>query len=389
MGIAVVRRSVRCCVLAALPLGAVGCVTLCGSRPGAPAACPDGSPAPAARPGLGHGRLHPHAAPVVAVTGLVRFPGFVPIPPCGLPLGDAVGAAGGDQPAQFFGGLNPANVLVTLERRGGTYHFSLPLVTHDSAGRVRLVEGDRVKVEPAADTPLGRSIFPRSASAPNGDRAAWRALTQRDDVGRVPLAFDVPFVDQGAPQQDVTVTVAGLGGDADRAADAAPPAPDAPPTPPAVLTVRTNLAPPADDLGRAAGAGGAGSLREFSDASRVDAQSTVLLLHRQVPGESHLFVLLRPGSSAGAAAANRGLAEELLGKVTVIPGDSVGVGALVQLPVVLNSLAAPERYAPGADHPVERPCHDGAIRQAAARLVGPVVSRLKGAAGQACPAAGP
>src|SRR5262249_53475390 len=69
----------------------------------------------------------------VLITGLVKFPGRISIPPGGLNLQDAVGLAGGDQPAQQFPGTNPANVLVSLTRPTGTYHFSLPLVMQDVA----------------------------------------------------------------------------------------------------------------------------------------------------------------------------------------------------------------------------------------------------------------
>jgi protein involved in polysaccharide export with SLBB domain len=277
----------------------------------------------------------------VSVTGLVKLPGRMPIPPGGLQLLDAVTLAGGDLPAQRFGGLSPAQVLVSLQRPTGTYMFSLPLVTHDVAGHIYLKPGDRVRVEPVSVTILANSMLGRSATDITGGAETWKALLRRDDVGKKALAYDVPFVDQFEPSRDVTVTIAG----SSPVARASAPT-DATAAPVAAFTVQADFSKLPPSPYRAANlrsaTPNAPNLLNFGYAGQSDPESTVLVLNRILPGENYFIVLLRPESLATGA--ERAAVTDLLGKVTVLPGDAVAIGALVQMPIVLNSLVGAQLF---------------------------------------------
>lgn len=306
----------------------------------------------------------------LTVTGLVKQPGVMIIPPGGLQLRDAVTLAGGDMPAQRFDGLNPAQVLVSLDRPTGKYLFSLPLVTHDVAGRIYLQPGDRVRVEPASETILARSMLGRSDTT--DDRAMWRAILKRDDVDGRTFAYDVPFVEQNETVGSVTVTVGG-GPALPRAGQHA----DAMAAPAAVgFTVMGDFSqlPPSPyfrtaNLNRAATPP---NLLNFTYAGQSDPEATVLVLNRLLPGENYFCVLLRPESYATGA--DRAAVQDLLGKVTVLPGDAVAIGALVQLPIVLNSMVGAQLFDYAA--PEERKHHMPGASVLAGPLE-PIVSPVK------------
>jgi hypothetical protein len=317
-------------------------------------------------------------APVltVTVTGLVKLPGKVIIPPGGLQLRDAVTLTGGDMPAQRFGGISPAQVLVSLERPTGGYHFSLPLVTHDVAGRIYLMPGDRVRVEPASVTVVSRSMLTRSATDTTTDVEALRAVLKHDDVGIKPLAYDVPFIDQNEPTRDVTVTIS--------AAAAAPATPresaaaGAPAAPASVVTLQANFSRVAGRPFRAATAGAplnAPNLLSFAYDSQSDPETTVIVLHRLLPGENHYIVLLRPESLATGT--ERAAVQDLLGKITVLPGDAVATGALVQLPIVLNSLVGAKYFDYANPVPTGKDCKQEL--SALIRPLKPLTDRLEAA----------
>jgi hypothetical protein len=342
----------------------------------------------------------------VLVTGLVKFPGWIPIPPGGLILQDAVGLAGGDQPAQQFPGTNPANVLVSLKRPAGTYHFSLPLVTNDVAGRIYLKPGDHVVVEPVTAGSLGRSFQLTSVTDPVARTEVWRSLLRDDAVGTRVLAYDIPFIEQNDDTlHTVTVTIQPT------AAPLAPPpgapreavpvpvlppgAAPMPSMPPAVATVPAPAVSPVQaiaDFGPLAGPVyqatrgallDAPTLRAFSDHSQSDPETSVLVLRRPYPaGEMHFYVLLRPGSQATGN--NRVAVQDLLSQITVLPGEAVATGALIQLPIVLNSLVGAELFDPAAAADGDKHCNNPQL-QSLARTVKPLTNFLS----NACAAVGP
>lgn len=284
----------------------------------------------------------------VMVTGLVKHPGTYTIPLGGLLLKDAIALAQGDVPAQFFDGVNPSQVLVSVERPTKTYHFALPLVTKDVAGRIFLVPGDKVSLELGSTTDLGRSVV-RSANpptTPNQDVETWKSILHRDDVGQKPLSYDITFSDLNVAPRKVTITIpqsAAANDSQPRSkADAAAPPADAAQQPGLKVQMSDPNQPRGNGLRVVDAPALEANLQTFSDVSNSPEESTVLVLTRQMSGKTHQFVLLRPGSIATGA--ERSIVQQVLKGVTVIPGDSVAMNAAVQIPLVLSSLATPKLY---------------------------------------------
>jgi hypothetical protein len=301
----------------------------------------------------------------VTVTGLVKFPGVHVIPLGGLRLKDAVALAGGDLPDEFFSGTKPAQVLVSIERLEGTYHFSLPLVTKDFAGRVFLQPNDKVSLQPYTITGLARAAYRGVGDkdiAEALDLQTWKEILHREDVGVQTLSYDVVFRDVTVPERVVTVTLRGTGKrellpTRSLARRAAPSAPltTGPPAPAAVVLapVREVLQPmvlpvalqlkPTPAATRSNDGDPLATLASFSEDIQTSAhEMTVIVLHRVVDGKSNEYILLRAGSKASYP--DRAIAQKVLESTFVIPGDSVAIDILPRIPIVLSSLVAPQLF---------------------------------------------
>lgn len=278
----------------------------------------------------------------VMVTGLVKKQSTLEIPHGGLTLKDAVALAGGDIPAQLFPGTNPSNVVVSLQRPASAYHFALPLVTGDLAGRIFLIPGDKVSLQLDANTDMGRSVVRSADSGPDAERQnreQWRSILNRDDVGEKPLEYDVKLRDLDGTERTMTILVQAAEQPRNAPADAAAlgvgPAP--------ALKIQIAGSPNVPNLRNANGSLRDATLASVSEISETRQDMSVMVLERQVQGRVHQFVLLRPGSIA-TANNQRSAVEKVLKDVTLIPDDVVATLALIQLPIVKSSLATPKLY---------------------------------------------
>src|SRR5262249_49883157 len=151
----------------------------------------------------------------------------------------------------------------------------------------------------ATNTLVARSMLARSANDPTANVESWRAILNRDDVGKKVLAYDVPFVDQNEVVSDVTVTLSTSAATPDTPRAAGTGAPPA-----GVVSVVTAQADfsrvpgPSFRADRASAALNAPTLLNFESASQSDPETTVMVLHRPLPAENHFIVLLRPESRA-------------------------------------------------------------------------------------------
>jgi hypothetical protein len=298
--------------------------------------------------GDGKPALLEHCEPkvlTVSVTGLVKTPGKQAIPLGGLTLREALAIAGGDVPNERFD-TPAATVLVTIDRREGVQHFSLPLVTNDLAGRVFLRPDDKVSVQSFTASDLGFSLFGLPADAARilvnvaaddpdrakklkdakdkkleNDLAGWKRVLARDDAGTKNLAFNVSLRDIDQVNQTVAVKVDKDGGNI-------------------ILTT-----PKKDSKGNVIfdQVTPDATLEDVSEMPKLASPSqTVLLLRRVANGRFHEYVLLRHAVSQSNADVKN--AQFVLGAVHLLPGDALYVDVLPRVPVVLSSLIAPQLF---------------------------------------------
>jgi hypothetical protein len=309
----------------------------------------------------------------VAVTGLVKQQVILPIPRGGLQLKDAVALAGGDIPAQLFNGLSPSQVVVTLARPEAVYHIALPLITNDIGGRIFLVPGDKVSLELGSNTDIGRSVV-RSASADVGQNIdQWRSILGRDDIDKKTLAYDVTFHELNGSARKLTVNVQATSAPVDAGRSAAAPAGQLAP----VSTVKIQFADTTNlpGLRSADGTPHDATLLALSDFSESPQTNTVMVLERRLQGRSHHYVLARPGSLS-TTSDQRSVATSVLNAITVIPEDVVSASALIQLPIVMRSLAHPKLYDFAAQQDECCPKLSAECRSIAATL-SPIVDPIK------------
>ncbi|MEI7687914.1 MAG: hypothetical protein WCL32_23150, partial [Planctomycetota bacterium] len=328
----------------------------------------------------------------VAVTGLVKAPGKQRIEPGGLRLADAIALAGGDLPKKNFQ-VDPARAFAVIERDNIVHYFSLPLVTHDAAGKVFLMPNDKVSVQEIDATTIsqtlgvplvltetvqtaaipdvapdvaieaapepkkeGRTLVAkgpevttqeekaaaarvaeaRSAEVKKEEVAAkaraqvkaaevkaWDRVLGRADVGIKTLAFDVPITDIHAAPRKAAVRIAA----APRSGNGAP----------SIKSVTTKIRTQGAEEEPAA------TLLAFSQDIRTsDPVYTVLVVRRASGGKLHEYVLLRhEATSANLDSQN---ASKVLNEIPVLPGDALNFDVLIRVPVVLTSLAMPDRF---------------------------------------------
>ena len=249
--------------------------------------------------------------------------------------------------------------------------------------------------------PLARTAFVTAAGSVDRwipDQEAWKRILRRDDVGVVPLAYNVTFVDLDGTASERAIRVdppnasakqvVPLGAKAGAPTSAATVAPPAVPTTPAMLlAAAVPAANPAFSLKMAGPASAKhppllaspesvpdANLLGFSNLERRSLnQTTVMVVRRIEDGRFHEYVLLRADSPLGQR--DQESVKLVLSGVLLEPADGVSIDVLPRIPVVLTSIAAPQLF----DFARQRvPCCPKLepFQQAAQRAIQPICDRI-------------
>jgi hypothetical protein len=254
--------------------------------------------------------------PSVLVSGMVTKPGFLPIPKNGLTIRDALALANGENPLTEFN-ISPIYLLVSIERANASYHFALPLVTNNDAGKVLLMRGDRVVVHPWYETDLAR--LSHAGSITTGENVP-QILLPESSIKLLPV-FGI--TDPSVQKFDFKVQTSALGANGQEVTQTYD---FTDPLNPAIATVSS----------------------VFEATKLVSSYSpaqTVCVLKRVSGGQLSEYVLLRTEPSfVQNDGQNR--VGEILEKIVLLPRDSISVDVLQRMPIVLSSMLAPHLFKP-------------------------------------------